>query len=178
MKYSKLKSGQILVIREAQKEDAPKILDYIDKVSKESDNLTFGEGEFGITLEKEAELIEEIFKSNSQLMICAFIDDQLIGQLVFRAGSRPRIRHSGEFGITVLKEYWGMGIGKELLSYLIAWAKETQIIRKINLKVRSDNLKAIGLYTKIGFISEGTMTREMFINGQFYSSIHMGMEIN
>lgn len=178
MKYTQLKSEQTLVIQEAQREDASLILEYINKVCTESDNLTFGEGEFGITPEKEAELIEEIAKSDNQLMICALIEDKLVGQLVFRAGSRPRIRHSGEFGITVLREYWGMGIGKELLSYLIKWAKETEIIRKINLKVRSDNLKAIGLYTKIGFISEGTMTREMFINGQFYSSIHMGMEID
>lgn len=178
MRDSQLRGGQTLVIREAQKEDASLILEYINKVCTESDNLTFGEGEFGITPEKEAEVIEEIAKSDNQLMICAFIEDKLVGQLVFRAGSRPRIRHSGEFGITVLKEYWGMGIGKELLSYLIAWAKETQIIRKINLKVRSDNLKAIGLYTKIGFISEGTISREFLIKGRFYSCIHMGMEIN
>lgn len=178
MKYSLLQSGQTLVIREAQIEDASTILDYIDKVSKESDNLTFGGGEFGITQEKEAELIDEMLKSNNQIMICAFIDNQLVGQLVFRAGFRPRIKHSGEFGITVLKEHWSKGIGKKLISYLIAWAKENQIIRKINLKVRSDNYNAIALYTKMGFVSEGTITREFFINGEFYNSIHMGMEIN
>lgn len=178
MKHIQLRGGQTLVIREAQKEDASLILEYINKVGTESDNLTFGEGEFGITPEKEAEVIEEIAKSDNQLMICAFIKDKLVGQLFFRAGSRPRIRHSGEFGITVLKEYWGMGIGKELLSYLIAWAKETQIIRKINLRVRNDNHNAIGLYKKMGFAAEGIITREFFINGEFYSSIHMGIEIN
>ncbi len=154
MTNCQLRNGQILVIREAEKEDASRIIDYINKVGKETDLLTFGEGGFGITVDKEAEFIEGISKSDNQLMICAFIEDELVGQLVFTGGSRPRIKHAGEFGITVLKEHWGKGVGSELISYLIRWAKETKIVRKINLRVRSDNQNAISLYRKLGFISE------------------------
>ena len=154
------------------------ILEYINKVGAETDNLTFGEGGFGITEEKEVAFIEAISKSENQLMLCAFLDGTLVGQLGFTGGSRPRIRHSGEFGITVLKEHWGKGVGSELINHLNAWAKETQIIKKINLRVRSDNQSAIGLYRKFGFVSEGTISREFFINGKFYDSIHMGMEID
>ncbi len=178
MKYCQLRSGQTLVIREAEKEDASRIIDYINTVGKETDNLTFGEGGFGITVDKEGEFIEGISKSDNQLMICAFKEDTLVGQLVFTGGSRPRIKHAGEFGVTVLKEYWGKGVGSELISYLMGWAKETQIVRKINLRVRSDNHSAISLYKKFGFVSDGTITREFVINGKFYDSIHMGMEID
>lgn len=178
MKYCQLKCGQTLVIRVAVKEDASKVNDYKNMVSKETDNLTFGEGEYEITAEKESENIERIYKSDNQLMICAFISDQLVGQLRFNGGSRPRIKHTGEFGITVLKEHWGKGIGGELISYLVEWSKETQIVRKINLWVRSDNHRAIGLYRKSGFVSGGTVTREFFINGKFYDVIHMGLEID
>lgn len=121
---------------------------WINKVSTETDNLTFGEGEFGISEDKEAMIIETIDKSGNQLMLCAFIDDELVGQLVFRGGLRLRIRYAGEFGITVLQAHWGKGIGSEMINYLIAWAKETNIIRKINLRVRSDNHQAISLYRK------------------------------
>lgn len=178
MKQCRLQNGQILTIRKAEKNDASVILDYINKVSTESDNLTFGKGEFGISEDKEAVIIETITESDNQLMLCAFIDNKLVGQLVFRGGSRARIRHAGELGITVLREHWGKGIGSELLKYLIAWAKETRIIRKINLRVRSDNYKAISLYRKFGFISEGENTREFFIEGTFYDSTHMGLVID
>lgn len=57
-------------------------------------------------------------------MILAFIEEQLVGQLVFTGGARPRVKHAGEFGITVLKEHWGKRVGSELISYLIKWAKE------------------------------------------------------
>lgn len=45
MKQCQLLNGQILIIRKAEKNDALGILEYINKVSTESDNLTFGEGE-------------------------------------------------------------------------------------------------------------------------------------
>lgn len=178
MKQCLLRNGQALTIREAEAEDASIILDYINKVGAETDNLTFGEGGFGITEDKEVAFIQAISESENQLMLCAFIDGTLVGQLAFTGGTRPRIRHVGEFGITVLKEHWGKGVGSELINYLIAWAKETQIIKKINLRVRSDNQSAIGLYRKFGFVSAGTISREFFINGKFYDSIHMGMEID
>jgi len=177
MKYYQLRSGQMLTIREAQKGDAAVIIDYVSKVGAETDNLTFGEGGFGITEDKEASIIETITKSNNQLMLCAFIDEKLVGSLGFHGGLRQRIRHTGEFGITVLKEHWGKGVGSELINYLIVWAKETRIIRKINLRVRSDNHSAISLYKKSGFVSEGTITQEFFINGKFFDAIHMGLEI-
>lgn len=179
MKYYQLKNGQRLMIRGAEKEDASVILNYVKIVGAETDNLTFGEGGLGTILEdREAALIETITKSDNQLMLCAFIDEKLVGHLGFTGGSRPRIRHTGEFGVTVIREYWGKGVGSELLNYMIGWAKENQIIKKINLRVRSDNHSAINLYRKLGFVSEGTITREFFINSKFYDSIHMGLEID
>ncbi|MDQ7096777.1 GNAT family protein [Desulfosporosinus sp. PR] len=178
MEYSRLKNGKTLIIRKAQKEESSKFLDYINKVCAESENLTFGQGEFGITEEKEVEFIASLAKADNGLMIFALIGDELVGQLVFNGGHRPRIRHTGEFSITVLKEYWGFGIGTELIKYMINWAKETRLIRKINLRVRSDNQIALNLYKRLNFKFEGTITREFFINGNFYDSIHMGMEID
>src|ERR1700730_1357517 len=110
MKNYQLRSGQTLLIREAEKEDASIIIDHLNMVGTETDNLTFGEGGLGISEDKEAVFIDAISKSDNQLMICAFIDSKLVGHLGFTGGSRARIRHTGEFGITVLKEYWGKGV--------------------------------------------------------------------
>ncbi|TCL58282.1 RimJ/RimL family protein N-acetyltransferase [Hydrogenispora ethanolica] len=178
MEYLQLGNGEILLIREAEKEDASRIVDYTNQVGKETDNLTFGEDGYGISAEMEASYIESFSKIDNRLMLCAFIDGNLVGHLSFTGGVRPRTRHAGEFGITVLKQHWGKGIGTQLLNYLIAWAKQGRIIRKINLKVRSDNQRAIRLYQKAGFVASGTNTREFCIAGKFYDSVAMGLEID
>lgn len=167
-----------LTIRKVTKEDAADFVEYMSKIGGQSDFLTFGDGELTITLESEEAMIEECLKSDNTLFIAAVIDNKIVGSLNFHAGSRPRICHTGEFGITVIKEYWGKGIGTELLKYMIEWAKASKTVTKINLRVRSDNEKAFHLYSKFGFKIEGLITRDFFINGVYYDSIAMGLEIN
>jgi RimJ/RimL family protein N-acetyltransferase len=79
--------------------------------------------------------------------------------------------------VSVLKDYWGMGIGEELIRYLINWSRDSGI-RKINLRVRQDNLKAISLYKKLGFTEEGIVKRDSLIGGKFYDSLLMGLLID
>ena len=178
MNNCQLKNGQTLVFREANKQDASIIIDYLNKVGTETDNLTFGEGGFGISADREASFIESISKSDNQLMLCAFIEGKLVGQLGFTGGSRPRIKHVGEFGVTVLKDYWNQGIGTAALEQLIKWAKASNVVRKINMRVRSDNYGAIHVYEKLRFHHDGLITRDFYIGGKFYDSIHMGLEID
>jgi GNAT superfamily N-acetyltransferase len=64
-------------------------------------------------------------------------DASAIGCLNFSGGPRERTAQIGEFGITVRKAYWGLGIGRALIEYLIEWSRNSGVIRKINLKVRN-----------------------------------------
>lgn len=167
-----------LFIRKAVKEDAAALLEYMYKIGGESDYLTFGEGELNISLDSEETIIEDNLNSDNQLFLVAVIDGKIVGNLHFHSGSRPRIKHSGEFGISVLKEYWGHGIGTELLKYMLDWAKSSKIIRKVNLRLRSDNERAFHLYSKLGFKIEGLITRDFFIDGAYFDSIAMGLLID
>lgn len=155
------------------------MIEYLNKLADESDFLTFGPGEiFNITLEEEEKMIQSKAEADNQLFLCAFIEGELVGNLSFNSASRLRVRHTGEFGVSVLRAYWGLGIATELLHYLLEWAKAGQIIRKINLRVRSDHHAAIGLYRKFGFIQEGMETRGLLIAGEFYDFIHMGLALD
>lgn len=178
MKLYELENGKQLIIREATKEDAVDVIDYINKISSESDFLTFGKGEFNISLEAEEEIIESSQKSDNSIFITAEIDGEIVGQLIFRGGHRTRIRHIGEFGISTLKKYWGIGIGRKILDNLIDWAQSSNVIRKINLKVRTDNDRAITLYENLGFKKEGLITRQFYLNNTFYDVYEMGLEID
>ena len=52
------------------------------------------------------------------------------------------------FGICILDEYQGKGIGKQLIEYIL---NNVKTIPKISLTVDKDNIKAIKLYTQYGF---------------------------
>jgi RimJ/RimL family protein N-acetyltransferase len=154
------------------------MIEYVNQISCESDNLTFGEGEFGISIEQEKEFLDGISKQKNGLFIIAEFEGIIIGNLNFSGGTRPRTAHTGEFGVSVLKDYWGKGLGTELVSYLIDWSKNSELIRKINLRVRTDNTSAIYVYKKLGFKEEGTITRELRVNDRFYDTLFMGLIID
>lgn len=178
MKSLKLRNGQTLTIRTAIKEDALNLIYYISKIGGESDFLTFGENEFDMTVEKEEAIIESHIGVENKLFIIAEIENKIVGSLNYSGGSRTRTKHTGEFGVSVGKEYWGLGIGKELIKYMIDWAIESNVVKKINLRVREDNKIAIDLYTKLGFKKEGIITRDFYIDGEYYNSIFMGLELD
>lgn len=143
-----------------------------------SDFLTFGENEIEITIEKEQQSIVSINNKINSIMAVAFLDGEIVGSIVFRGGERIRVIHVGEMGVTVRKPYGGIGIGSFLIEFLIDWAKKTRIIKKINLRVRTDNGNGIKLYEKFHFKEEGILLRDFCINDKFYDSMRMGLLID
>lgn len=178
MKEIRLKDHTTIIIREANVNDAKKMLQYLEQISCESDFLTFGKGEFNLTLQQEEEFIESTSKKKNSLSLIAEHKGEIIGNLNFSGGARPRTIHTGEFGVSVLKDYWGNSIGTELIKYLIDWCYASEIIKKVNLRVRTDNRSAIHVYEKLGFKIEGTITREFRINDRFYDTLFMGLTID
>jgi RimJ/RimL family protein N-acetyltransferase len=169
-----LKDGRVLLIRAAAVEDARALLDFSDGVSGESDFLSFGPGEFELTEPQEQEFIRGCLAADNQLFLMGVMDGEVVAVLVFTGGRRKRIRHCGEFGVSVRKTHWGLGIGSFMLDALIEWARGAGVITKINLRVRTDNERAIQLYERKGFVVEGTLRREMLLDGTYHDHYWMG----
>jgi RimJ/RimL family protein N-acetyltransferase len=172
-----LADGRVLLIRQAEVGDARAVLDYVNAISGESDFLSFGPGEFDLTEPEEEEFLRKCRATDNQLYIIGLIDDVPVASLSFAGGRRPRLRHSGEFGISVRKEYWGLGIGSLMLDALIEWARRSGIVKKINLRVRTDNARAIRLYESHAFVIEGTISRQMVLDGRYYDHHWMGLDL-
>ncbi len=171
-------NGEKITIRESLKSDARAVIEYLHIIGGESDFLTFGAGEFEMSVEEEKVYIENTNKRQNAISVVAEINGRIVGNLNFSGGPRQRTAHVGEFGVSVLMEYWGNGIGEEMIKYLISWSKNSGIIRKINLRTRADNTRGINLYKKLGFTEEGLLARDFYINGEFYDSLAMGMLID
>jgi len=173
-----LRDGRTVHLRRARPQDAAAILAYLCRAGAETINLTFGPEGPGISEAEERGYLERVAASDNSLAVVALAGDEIVAALTFDGGQRARLRHAGEFGISVLQAYAGYGLGRALLEYLIAWAERGGVIRKINLKVRVDNVAAIRLYERMGWVHEGRTTRDTLIDGTFTDCLLMGREVD
>ena len=172
-----LKDSRQLLIRQAEPDDAAAILEYVEVISRETDFISFGPGEFGVTAAEEADFLRDHAAADNKLYLVALLNGEIVGGLNFAAGKRPRTQHTGEFGMSVRRDFWGLGIGSRLLDALIDWAQTSGIVTKINLRVRTDNERALALYRAKGFILEGKISRDFRVNGTYFAHYWMGLEL-
>ena len=136
-------------IEKAVPSDAAMLLKYLKQVGGESDNLTFGPEGMPFSVEAETEFISSMVNSIDDIMLLAKSGEKIVGCASLSRLPR-RMKHRGDFAISVAKECWNNGIGSQLLSNIIAFAEENNF-EIIDLQVRSDNKSAIHLYEKYGF---------------------------
>lgn len=66
------------------------------------------------------------------------------------------------------------GIGKLLLDALLDWAERDTRVHKVELRVRSSNQRAIGLYRRFGFVEEGRISKHIHLSdGSFVDDVMM-----
>ncbi|CAH2213573.1 GNAT family N-acetyltransferase [Tepidibacter aestuarii] len=163
-----------LMIECAKIEDAEELISFTKQVDGETDFLNREPGEFNMSIEDEIKFIKNNRTDENSLFLTAKIKNKIVGTIGFSVPSFNRYRHKGQFGIALVKEFWGYGIGSKLLDTLIKWADSKGFV-KITLDVDSTNQKAIKLYEKFGFIQEGYLRKDTFIgNGEYRDSIIMG----
>ena len=164
-----------ITIEKAQPGDAEAIIAYMNKIGCETENLSFGSEGYSISAKEEEDIIREKNQSPRNALFLAKREGAIVGDASIEAFSR-RKAHRAEFGISVAKAEWGQGIGSRLLETVIQHAKEQQI-EVIELQVRSDNERAIGLYQKYGFIKIGTYPKYFKIGHTYVDFDFMNLYI-
>lgn len=175
MKEIILKNKVKAIIREANVEDAKNITSYLNKIGGESDFLIFGKNEFNMSLEAEEDYIKSQYYMDNSIMVITLINNKIVSIGAISSNSKSRTKHIGTIGISVLKEYWSLGIANEVMNYLIDFASSNNVTKKLALLVREDNYKAIKLYKKFKFEKEGLLKNDICINNNFYNTITMGL---
>ncbi len=145
-----------ILIEKAKPSDAEEILELSKIFGSESDNLMIDANGFTKTLDEEKAFLKALKNNEKSIFLLAKHNNKIIGTANFNAETRSRISHRGSFGISVLKDYWGNGVGTMLLNNLLDFAKNSAKVEIVSLEVRSDNLAAIHLYKKFGFKKIGT----------------------
>ena len=84
------------------------------------------------------------------------------------------VKHKAEFGITVHDDFQSRGIGTALTKHMLNIAKKKKL-RKVFLKVTTENERAIHVYEKCGFKIEARLTEENFIDGKYIDDYVMSV---
>ncbi len=135
--------------------------------------------EINITINKEIEILRNNQNNNTDMMIVAFVNNELVGNVVIRCErNHIKLKHRAVLGISVKGKYWNKGIGNELLREIIEQARVIGY-EQIELGVFSDNEKARKLYEKYGFEVWGNLKNAFKLkDGTYRDEILMGRSIN
>lgn len=166
----------MIEFRVAEARDAEALLEHINTVAKETDNLSFGADTFSISVEKEARFIKRFYDSDKEVMYVAIDGNIVVGNAVVERERIRRYSHRGVISITVLKDYWGQGIGSRLMELMIDFAIKSGI-EILSLEVRADNVRATSLYKKFGFEEIGTFKGFFKIENKYYDAILMQLVV-
>lgn len=167
-------NGLKYVVRSAIEEDAKELSELRLQIDGETENLDREKGEAFIDVLGFEKIIKTDSESNRNIFLVAVVHNRIVGFTRCEGNQLNRTSHKVEFGVCVLKEFWGYGIGKNLLKEAISWA-DNNGIKKITLSVLETNEKAIELYQKHGFEVEGILKRDKVLSdGQYYNTVMMG----
>ena len=122
------------IIREADSDDAEKMILYLNQVGGESDNLLHGENEFIVPIEGVRRKLAMSKDSENSIVLIALDNEQIIARAELEGYYAARIRHRAKFSISVKKEYWNQGIGTEIMKRLL---KQVDEYKKVNPRIRT-----------------------------------------
>ena len=173
-----LKDGATCILRSPNEHDAEKMIEYLKVTSEETYFLSRYPEEINITIDKEIEFLKDNLDSNKDMMIAAFINNELAGNVgISCVRNHIKLKHRAVFGISIKEKYWNNGIGNVLLREVIEQAKKMGY-EQIELGVFSDNEKAKDLYKKYGFEVWGNMKNAYKLkDGTYCDEIMMGRMI-
>lgn len=158
MKYNQaliLKNGMECSLRNGMESDGQAVLDNFNLTHEETDYLLSYPDENTFDAAQEGQFLKEKSESKNEIEIIAVVDGAVVGTAGIEAiGSKYKVRHRAEFGISVAREFWGLGIGQALTAACIECARTAGYIQ-LELSVAADNTRALSMYEKAGFVEYG-----------------------
>ena len=168
-----VKNGSTAILKSPSTEDAEALLDCMKTASEETHFLLRYAEEWKLTAAQEANWISNAANSQASMIICCYINGEMIGNCQITFGSCAKTSHRASISIVILREYWNLGIGSAMLAELINTAREhgTEIVE---LEYMEGNERGRRLYEKFGFriigerpnafkLKDGTVLSEVFM---------------
>ncbi len=131
---------------------------------------------FPVSLSAERERIDQYIKSRDSIVLTIVNPrtDQPVGQTAFFR--IDYISRAAVFYLAILDPAdWSKGYGSEATQLMVDYAFATLNLNRIQLHVCAENIPAIRIYERVGFIKEGVLRQAMFRNGAYVDFLVMGI---
>ena len=154
-----LKNGKEAWLRNGDVSDRNAAYENFNATHAETDYLLSYPEENSFDPEQEGQFLKEKAESPNEIEILAVVDGKVVGMAGIEAvGTKYKVRHRAELGISILREYWGLGLGKALTKACIQCARDAGYVQ-LELNVVADNKRAISVYRDLGFEEFGRNPR-------------------
>ncbi len=176
MKYI-TKKGREVEIRVINKNDAKKLLDFINPIIAEDTFIMRKPGD-EIKLSAEKIYLKDQLKKirkKEGVQIVAEYENRIVGSVDLRVGL-SRSKHTGEIGIVISSDFREEGLGQKLLEIIEKKAKDLGL-KQISLGCLANNERAIHIYHKLGFIDCGVYPKKYYYKNQYIDSVEMYKEV-
>jgi len=148
-----------ILIRFPRKNDAFAIWKYYNKAIRETTNLS---RITPISLKEEKKWITNLLKdlkNKDGIYLFAEHDGSIVGTCTVNRCVRETNKHIADFGIAILQDYTGCGIGSRMIEHAIRLSKNILKVELLELSYHDDNKGAGNLYRKFGFVVAGKIPR-------------------
>ena len=158
MEYSKqivLKDGRTAILRHGVEADGAAVFEQFNQTHGETDYLLSYPDENSFNAEQEGSFLKRKAESDNEVEIIALVDGRVVATAgVDAIGAKYKLRHRAEFGISVLRAYWGLGVGRALLDACVECARKAGYAQ-LELEVVAENARAVEMYKRAGFVEYG-----------------------
>ena len=154
-----LKDGAQVCLRSPEVVDAPRLLEYLDAVRRETDYLQMSPADPLPSLEWERQWIASIRAGSGVQIVAECKAGEVIALCRVSGGEQLKVRHRGEVAISTRAAWANRGLGTALMQQLIEWAEASDDINILTLSLHHDNTRASRVYTKLGFTQDGIRPR-------------------
>ncbi len=162
-----------IVIRFPEKKDLHAIRKFYNRVIKETDFLSRINP---VTIEDERNWLKGMLdgiKKRNRIYLAAEHKNKIVGSVTIERKTDDVSKHVGNYGICILQDYTGLGLGSKLTECAIEFAKKEMRLEIIVLSVYDKNKIAQRLYRKVGFVYAGKIPRSIKRKARYMDNIIM-----
>jgi RimJ/RimL family protein N-acetyltransferase len=171
------RDGRPFVVRSARPNEAGALFDHYLTIRVREPEVNVEEAdEWKATADSVRRLVEGLEQAGNSFLLVADAGG-IVGALSVEGGRFRKVRHVGEVGVSVAREWRRRGVGRRLLETAIEAARMSPELSRLSLRVFASNVPAIRLYESLGFAVEGRRPSHLRVRGRDDDLILMGLSL-